>query len=107
MVDCIIEIPEDHAQTVAHTKENQLLARDQTFVTSAEKNERTLNTHRASSKYGSRVGIILVGPQGNKLTYALRFEFSCCKNEAEYEALLTGLQLARSMKVFYIGSQSD
>ncbi|GJS28603.1 reverse transcriptase domain-containing protein [Tanacetum coccineum] len=49
-----------------------------------------LYTDGASSYDGSRVGLILVSPEGREYTYALRFEFETTNNEAEYEALLAG-----------------
>ncbi|GKF60873.1 reverse transcriptase domain-containing protein, partial [Tanacetum coccineum] len=53
----------------------------------------------ASSFDGSRAGLILVSPKGKEYTYALRFEFKTTNNEAEYEALLAGLRIAKEMKV--------
>ncbi|XP_021999239.1 uncharacterized protein LOC110896105 [Helianthus annuus] len=53
-----------------------------------------LNTDGASSKEGSGAGLILIDPEGIEYTYALRFEFKTSNNEAEYEALLAGLQTA-------------
>ena len=45
----------------------------------------------------SAVGIILTIPEGIQLEYALRFGFPASNNEAKYEALLVGLQLATSI----------
>ncbi|XP_071731248.1 uncharacterized protein [Rutidosis leptorrhynchoides] len=45
---------------------------------------------------------MLVSPEGKELTYALRFEFSTMNNEAEYEALLAGLRLARNLNIQYL-----
>ena len=42
---------------------------------------------------------MLVNPEGKEYTYALRFEFEATNNEAEYEALLAGLRLAKDMEV--------
>ncbi|XP_022041142.1 uncharacterized protein LOC110943715 [Helianthus annuus] len=53
-----------------------------------------LYTDGASSKEGSGVGLILIDPDGKEYTYALRFEFKTSNNEAEYQALLAGLQTA-------------
>ncbi|GJT76060.1 reverse transcriptase domain-containing protein [Tanacetum coccineum] len=58
-----------------------------------------LYTDRASSSDGSGAGLMLVSPEGKEYTYALRFEFETTNNEAEYEALLAGLQIAVDMKV--------
>ena len=58
-----------------------------------------LNTDGASSSEGSGAGLVLVDPSGIELTYALRLNFPSTNNEAEYEALLAGLRMAREMKV--------
>ncbi|XP_035836934.1 uncharacterized protein LOC110896231 [Helianthus annuus] len=53
----------------------------------------------ASSIEGSGAGLILINPEGLEFTYALRFDFQTTNNEAEYEALIAGLRLAKEMKV--------
>ncbi|GJS04239.1 reverse transcriptase domain-containing protein [Tanacetum coccineum] len=53
----------------------------------------------ASSSDGSRVGLMVVSPKGKEYTYALRFEFETTNNEAEYEALLAGLRIAKEMEI--------
>ena len=58
-----------------------------------------LYTDGASSIDGSGAGVILTSPLGDKSTYALRFDFKCSNNEAEYEALLAGMRLAQSVGV--------
>ncbi|XP_027082469.2 uncharacterized protein [Coffea arabica] len=61
----------------------------------------------ASSKEGSGAGLLLISPTGEELTYALRFDFPASNNEAEYEALLTGLRIAHQMGVTAIKVRSD
>nr|XP_027122086.1 uncharacterized protein LOC113739037 [Coffea arabica] len=61
----------------------------------------------ASSKEGSGAGLLLTSPTGEELTYALRFDFPASNNEAEYEALLTGLRIAHQMGITTIKVQSD
>ena len=41
--------------------------------------------------------LILTTPEGEEVTSALRFDFHTSNNEAEYEALLSGLRLAEQM----------
>lgn len=43
---------------------------------------------------GTRVGVILVSPEGNRLRYAIRIYFSASNNVAEYEGLINGLRIA-------------
>jgi len=50
---------------------------------------------RSSGKTGSGAGIILVSPEGHKLTCTVRFGFK----STEYEALLAGLRLAKELQV--------
>ena len=40
---------------------------------------------------------MLTNPDREKLRYALRFEFKASNNEAEYEALIVGLELANKL----------
>ncbi|XP_027182008.1 uncharacterized protein LOC113780403 [Coffea eugenioides] len=60
-----------------------------------------------SSKEGSGAGLLLTSPTGEELTYALRFDFPASNNEAEYEALLTGLRIAHQMSITAIRVRSD
>ncbi|GJS03653.1 reverse transcriptase domain-containing protein [Tanacetum coccineum] len=48
---------------------------------------------------GSGAGLVLIGPSGIKYTYAIRLTFPSTNNEAEYEALLAGLRIARQMNI--------
>ncbi|XP_071924818.1 uncharacterized protein [Coffea arabica] len=61
----------------------------------------------ASSKEGNGAGLLLTLPTGEELTYALRFDFPASNNEAEYEALLTGLRIAHQMGITAIRVRSD
>lgn len=54
-------------------------------------------TEGASSREGSGASLILTSPEGEEVTYDLRFDFHTSNNEAEYEALLAGLRLAKQM----------
>ena len=45
----------------------------------------------------SGAGIILTNPEQMMFKYELRFAFSTSNNEAEYEALITGLTLAKEL----------
>ncbi|XP_077249480.1 uncharacterized protein LOC143889048 [Tasmannia lanceolata] len=48
----------------------------------------------SSNKGGCGAGLILTGPDNFTVDYALRFGFCASNNEAEYEALLAGMNLA-------------
>jgi ribonuclease HI len=46
---------------------------------------------------GAGAGVVLISPQGDKLKYILRMSFPhASNNEAEYEALLHGMRMAKS-----------
>ena len=53
----------------------------------------------AANAQGSGVGLILTSLEGIDIEYALRFGFQASNNEAEYEAVIAGLNLAHSMEV--------
>nr|KAJ0211608.1 hypothetical protein LSAT_V11C400219340 [Lactuca sativa] len=67
----------------------------------------TLYTDGASSREGSGAGLILTSLEGEKVTYALRFDFHTSNNEAEYEALLVGLRLAKQMGAKVVTALTD
>ncbi|GJY42340.1 reverse transcriptase domain-containing protein [Tanacetum coccineum] len=67
----------------------------------------TLYTDGAASAKGSGAGLILTGPSGVEYAYALRLTFASTNNEAEYEALLAGLRIARMMNVLQIEVKVD
>ncbi|GJZ28579.1 reverse transcriptase domain-containing protein [Tanacetum coccineum] len=67
----------------------------------------TLFTDGASSPKGSGPGLVLIGPSGIEYTYALRLTFPSVNNEAEYEALLAGLRIARQMNISNIEVKVD
>ena len=66
-----------------------------------------LHVDGSSNQQGSGAGIVLRGPGGTKLEYALRFEFVASNNEAEYEALIAGLNLARKVGAKHMVICSD
>ncbi|XP_022880896.1 uncharacterized protein LOC111398193 [Olea europaea var. sylvestris] len=58
---------------------------------------------------GSGTGVVLISPEGHKLTLVVRFGFKATNNVAQYESLLAGLRLAKEMQVKrpLIGSDSQ
>jgi hypothetical protein len=49
--------------------------------------------------FGAGVAAVLVAPSKVKTCYAVKLDFSCTNNIAEYEALLLGLQKLRAMGI--------
>ena len=43
-------------------------------------------------------GLVLQSPEGFTVEYALNLDFSTTNNEAEYEALIAGLGLAKALR---------
>ena len=50
---------------------------------------------------------MLTSPESHLILYALRFGFSATNNEAEYEALLAGLRLAKEVQAESLSIFSD
>ena len=66
-----------------------------------------LSVDGASNAQGSGAGLILTSPEGIDIEYALRFGFHAFNNEAEYEAVIAGLNLAHSLEVDQLEVYSD
>ncbi|GJV83137.1 reverse transcriptase domain-containing protein, partial [Tanacetum coccineum] len=56
---------------------------------------------------GFGAGLILTNPEGIEFTYALRFMFDATNNEAEYEALISGLKIEEQMGVKNLQANVD
>ncbi|GJR80866.1 reverse transcriptase domain-containing protein [Tanacetum coccineum] len=56
---------------------------------------------------GSGAGLIITNTEGMEFTHALRFRFNATNNEAEYEALIAGLRIARQMGVQNLQANVD
>lgn len=67
----------------------------------------TLNVDGSSRREGSGAGLILTAPEGGSFKCALCFLFDASNNEAEYEALIAGLRLARDIGVSHIRVFND
>ncbi|RVW14953.1 hypothetical protein CK203_109381 [Vitis vinifera] len=74
---------------------------------SNEKEWWTLRVDGASRSSGSRVGLLLQSPAGEHLEQAIRLGFPASNNEAEYEAILSGLDLALALSVSKLRVYSD
>ena len=67
----------------------------------------TMNIDGSSTKEMSGAGVVLVSPEKDKFEYALQLRFRATNNEAEYEALLAGLKLSKSMGIKALTVKSD
>src|SRR4051812_24470565 len=55
----------------------------------------TMHFNGSKREGGPRAGVILTSPQGDKMKYVLRIKFRTSNNEAEYEALIHGMRMAK------------
>ncbi|XP_074313440.1 uncharacterized protein LOC141648611 [Silene latifolia] len=67
----------------------------------------TLYIDGASNARGAGVGLVLRSPKGDMIVQAIRCEFKATNNEAEYEALILGMQMASGLKVRNLRVYSD
>ncbi|GJY76352.1 reverse transcriptase domain-containing protein [Tanacetum coccineum] len=67
----------------------------------------TLFTYGSSCIDGSGAGLILTNSEGVEFTYAMRYRFEATNNEAEYEALIAGLWIAKQMGVKNLQANVD
>ncbi|XP_062085522.1 uncharacterized protein LOC133791619 [Humulus lupulus] len=64
-------------------------------------------TDGASNSQGAGIGVVLEAPSDLKIEEAIRLEQSTTNNEAEYEALIYGLELAREMGIQRLNVRGD
>ena len=67
----------------------------------------TINTDGSSTQQGGEAGIVITSPEKEVLKYGVQLKFSITNNEAEYEALLAGLRIARALGAEKIVLKSD
>ncbi|XP_071704658.1 uncharacterized protein [Rutidosis leptorrhynchoides] len=92
----LVELPSD------------MIKQGETTVTRRETDEFwELYTDEASSEEGAGIGLLLVSPKGEEITYAILLKFASSNNEAEYEALIAGLCLANSIDVRQLTAYVD
>ena len=66
-----------------------------------------LSIDGAANAQGSSAGLILTSSDGIDTEYALRFSFQASNNEAEYEVVIAGLNLAHLMEADQLEVSSD
>jgi ribonuclease HI len=67
----------------------------------------TINVDGSSTKNAGGIGIILKSPEGDVIKQAMRLQYLTTNNEAEYEALLTGLKMAKILGAAELDMLSD
>ena len=53
----------------------------------------------SSTQHAGGIGVVLQSPEGDKLKHKIRLQYQPTNNEVEYEDLLKGLELAKSVEV--------
>ena len=66
-----------------------------------------LSVDGAANAQGSCVGLILTSSDGIDTKYTLRFDFQASNNEAKYETVIAGLNLAHFMEADQLEVSSD
>ena len=67
----------------------------------------TLTVDGSSNVNGAGIGLVLTSPEGDLIQQAIRCGFKATNNEAEYEALIAGLNLAKDMGIKKLSVRSD
>ena len=49
-------------------------------------------------QHAGGIGVVLQSPEGDKLKHKIRLHYQATNNEVEYEAILKGLELAKSVE---------
>ena len=66
-----------------------------------------VNVDDLSMLYAGGIGVILKSPEGDKLKYAARLQYQTTNNEAKYDVILKGLELAKHLGVESVVVQGD
>ena len=67
----------------------------------------TVQTYRFATKKVGGAGVVLISLKREILKYVVRLQFSATNNEVKYEALLTGLSLAKAFGAKNLIVQAD
>ncbi|KAJ9560504.1 hypothetical protein OSB04_005664 [Centaurea solstitialis] len=67
----------------------------------------TMHVDGASNARGSGLGVVLKSSHGGNIVYSIRCEFKTTNNEAEYEALIAGLDMAYNLGARWLHVRSD
>nr|GEY15387.1 reverse transcriptase domain-containing protein [Tanacetum cinerariifolium] len=95
LADFIVERPEDDTPNTSIEEREEL------------PDPWILFTNGSSCIDGFGADLIITNPKGMEFTYALRFKFNATNNEAEYEALIAGLRIARQIGVQNLQANVD
>ena len=92
----------DFAPSAQAKANSKLLA-----ITTPPHSSWTLSVDGSSNMSGARLGLVLIFPEGDIIQQAIKCDFKATNNEAEYEALIAGLMLAKDMGIQKLDVRSD
>ncbi|KAL5578310.1 hypothetical protein UlMin_020009 [Ulmus minor] len=92
----------DFAPNVTHQADKELLN-----LTEHSNSKWTLTVDGSSNVNGAGIGLVLTSPEGDLIQQAISCGFKATNNEAEYEALIAGLNLAKDMGIKKLSIRSD
>ncbi|KAL5569097.1 hypothetical protein UlMin_025672 [Ulmus minor] len=92
----------DFAPNVTQQADKELLN-----LTERSNSKWTLTVDGSSNVNGAGIGLVLTSPEGDLIQQAKRCGFKATNNEAEYEALIAGLNLAKDMGIKKLSIRSD
>ena len=81
--------------------------KENSIPTEGDAEQWTLYVDSASNDTGFGAGMMLISPEGHKIHCAICFGFKASNKEAEYEAVIVGLCLARKLQVRNVKIFSD
>ena len=67
----------------------------------------TIQTDGSSAQMREGVGVIITTPEREMLKYGVQLKFPTTSNEAEYEGILTGLRLGKTLRAKNLLAQND
>ncbi|KAL5547039.1 hypothetical protein UlMin_006726 [Ulmus minor] len=92
----------DFAPNVTQQADKELLN-----LTEPSNSKWTLTVDGSSNVNGAGIGLVLTSPEGDLIQQAICCGFKATNNEAEYEALIAGLNLAKDMGIKKLSIHSD
>ncbi|XP_076919587.1 uncharacterized protein LOC143580460 [Bidens hawaiensis] len=97
----------DFVKEVPQNKEEECLVEQQIPIPPERDQVWSLFMDGASSNEGSGAGLRLVNPEGHEFTYTIKLDFKSTNNEADYEAFLAGLRIAKKLGVKHLEARVD
>ncbi|XP_062013819.1 uncharacterized protein LOC133730203 [Rosa rugosa] len=67
------------------------------YVASMTNNYWTMYFDGSSTEFSAGAGVVVETPEGQKFQFAFQLDFTCTNNQAEYEALIVGLEILQEL----------